>query len=307
MTVPASGDALSRIAASFEEARGQALSAQAGRRKIAALIVAALALGALCVVLLARFDPVTSSVFAAVAAGLVVAWTRRPVAAFQREVKTAAFTALLAREGPGWSFDPDGAIDLAPFERARILPGHDRAKHRDVIRGRRGGMPLEIAELVLTERRGSGKNRRTVIVFRGVALRFDLGRPVRAHTVVLRRFGHPGLFTRLERVRLEDPVFEDAFNVFSEDQVAARVLLTTSFMERLLALSDDLARLGGNREARLTAAFREDRFLALVPCRTDLFEVRKIGDPAALRADLERLSTELSDVVGVADRLRVGA
>jgi hypothetical protein len=38
------------------------------------------------------------------------------------------------------------------------------------------------------------------------------------------------------RVRLEDPVFEKAFEVYGSDQIEARFLLTPDFMERLLGL-----------------------------------------------------------------------
>ena len=37
-----------------------------------------------------------------------------------------------------------------------------------------------------------------------------------------------------EVVRLEDPVFDKLFNVYSNDQIEARYLLTTTFMERLI-------------------------------------------------------------------------
>ncbi len=42
----------------------------------------------------------------------------------------------------------------------------------------------------------------------------------------------------LKSVKLEDPIFEKKFEVYSSDQVEARYLLTTSFMERILELSN---------------------------------------------------------------------
>ncbi len=41
-------------------------------------------------------------------------------------------------------------------------------------------------------------------------------------------------------MRLEDPAFEEAFQVFSDDQVEARYLLNPGFMQRLLDLDRHL-------------------------------------------------------------------
>jgi hypothetical protein len=46
---------------------------------------------------------------------------------------------------------------------------------------------------------------------------------------------------RRERVRLEDPKFEKAFEVYGSDQVEARFILTPDFMERLLVLEEAFA------------------------------------------------------------------
>ena len=42
-----------------------------------------------------------------------------------------------------------------------------------------------------------------------------------------------------QKVLLEDPVFNENFTIFSDDQVEARYLLTTAFMERLLVFQKD--------------------------------------------------------------------
>ena len=41
-------------------------------------------------------------------------------------------------------------------------------------------------------------------------------------------------FSSKQKVNLEDPIFNENFNIFADDQVEARYLLTTAFMERLL-------------------------------------------------------------------------
>ena len=44
--------------------------------------------------------------------------------------------------------------------------------------------------------------------------------------------------SKTERVKLEDPRFEKAFEVVSSDQIEARFILTPDFMERLLEMEE---------------------------------------------------------------------
>ena len=298
---------LDALGGTFEAKRVEAVAARGQRRRRLAIGLALAGALAAWIVLTGQL-PLPFVLFGF---GMVLisgwAWQDAPVRRYARLVKGTAFEAALAAIGEGWTFRPEGGFDLATLKRFGILPSYDTAKQEDLMTGPYRGLPVAIGELRLTERRGSGKNRRTVTTFHGLVVRIGLPKPHEAHTVVLRRMTSPGLFSSLERVRLEDPSFEAAFNVFSTDQVAARTLLTTSFMERLRLLSDDLKAMGRRSDGRLTAAARDDTLLILVPCTTNLFEVRRVGEPDHLRTDLDRLLTEVRDVLAIADRLRLQA
>ena len=62
----------------------------------------------------------------------------------------------------------------------------------------------------------------------GVLADFDAG--------ALNFFKKLGQMGKTQRVKLEGPVFEKAFEVYSTDQVEARFILTPDFMERLIGL-----------------------------------------------------------------------
>ena len=49
-------------------------------------------------------------------------------------------------------------------------------------------------------------------------------------------------FSSLKNVKLEDPNFEKMFEVYSDDQVESRYLLTVTFMERLKELAETFVR-----------------------------------------------------------------
>jgi Protein of unknown function (DUF3137) len=140
---------------------------------------------------------------------------------------------------------PGAEFELA--EQFGLLPSHDDSYFEDRWHGDIGGTEFLLYETKLTEERGSGKNRRTVTVFKGVVLQFKFARDFLGTTLVRRDgfkfslFGDDKSFgdVRLERVKMVDPRFEEAFDVYSNDQVEGRYLVHPSYCERLLELERD--------------------------------------------------------------------
>lgn len=137
---------------------------------------------------------------------------------------------------------------MARFRNMGLVPSYDRASYEDMLTGTRGDLPFEFFEAHLEERRQSTDSKgrsstKWVTVFRGQVLAVHFAKPFQGTTRVYRDAGiFNGLiklgqkFSRHERVALEDPVFEKAFEVYSTDQIEARYILTPDFMERLLNL-----------------------------------------------------------------------
>ena len=311
MTVPdvakADGPDLDALAEAFEARR---LEAQAASR---ARTVPAVAVGAGAAALiggaLASYGaPWPSLLLCVVPAGLAWRWWGKPRTRYMHAVKDEAFPAAIRQLGPDWRFDRRGGLDLGAVKASRLLPGYDDARQQDLIKGSWHGIGVEMAEAKLTEQRGSGKSRRTVTTFNGLIVRLHLPDVLEGEIIVRRRFATAPLFSGLERVRLETSRFEKEFNVYAEDQVAARVVLTVTVMERLAALSDDLMRLGGGRQAqRLEASFRGSVLTVLIPCNADLFEPADMGTPGHVRQDMTRLQTEIRDVLRIAEALSLRA
>lgn len=133
------------------------------------------------------------------------------------------------------------------FERAceyDLLPSHDDSYLQDQWHGNIDGTDFLLYEAKLTETRGSGKSRRTVTVFEGVVLRFQFARAFLGATLVRREgfkftlFGDSKSYggQTLERIKMVDPQFEKAFDIYGSDQVEARYLVHPAYCERLLEL-----------------------------------------------------------------------
>ena len=131
---------------------------------------------------------------------------------------------------------------LAPFNQCGLLPGYDRAATEDHVLGEVDGVPFELAEAFLEKKVRRDKRDDYDLVFRGLVARYAFPKRFAGRTIVrgdrgfLNALGHAGAGG--ERVHLEDPRFEERFDVFSSDQVEARYLLTPAFMERLVRLAD---------------------------------------------------------------------
>jgi len=127
----------------------------------------------------------------------------------------------------------EGAVPaVASLATKGLLPSHDRAAIDDAIAGRYAGYELRLSEIALE--RKSGKNNSTV--FDGLLLVLSVDTPFLGTTMVLdhSRPAPAGLMP----VRLEDPRFASIYDVYGNDQVEARTVLTPAVMERLLSMAD---------------------------------------------------------------------
>lgn len=184
-----------------------------------------------------------------------------PIHMLQNEFKDELVPRILAQYG--FSYDRKAhRLRIKDYE--DILPSYTSATRSDHFWGTHEDIKMSVAELKL--RRKSGKN--TVTVFNGLLCRFDYPKRAKAEVAVKSDGGaigqfFSGIFSSGKRVKLEDPVFEGRFDVYSSDQVAARYILTPTVMERLVALE---------REHRgLRAIFRRDEVLLAIPNGPDLF------------------------------------
>ena len=115
----------------------------------------------------------------------------------------------------------------------------------DYVSGKIGQTKLEFCELDAEYESGSGKNRHTTTVFKGLFFIGDFNKHFASQTVVLPDKTEKFLgklaqslqsfnFARDKLVKMDDPEFEKYFVVYSDDQVDARYVLSTSLMKRIV-------------------------------------------------------------------------
>ena len=155
-----------------------------------------------------------------------------------------------------------------------IIDRYNRVSYDDSFTGIYKDINYEICETSFYYKTGTGKNSSTRTVFKGVMIKLDMNKSFTGNTVIRPdTLKHASPAANLKHTTLEDVVFEKKFDVFTDDEVEARYLITPSFMERLnnmkTAFSAD----------RVSCAFYDKYLLVGLHTSKDLFSICSLKEP----------------------------
>ncbi|MGE0755267.1 MAG: DUF3137 domain-containing protein [Alphaproteobacteria bacterium] len=227
-----------------------------------------------------------------------------PVLKYAADIKIEIFPHIFRFFGKDYAYSPGGGMDLPALAASGIIPGYNRKHTEDYVKGHYKDVSLELMEATLSQKSGSGKSQRTVIKFKGIFILLSMNKNFSGKTIVRRDAGSIGnwvsqKFSDLENVKLEDPVFEKQFECYASDQVEARYLLTTSFMERLLQLSE----LFGSKA--IQCSFYDNRLLLMISSKENRFETGSIFEPATFVDDINTILREMQLIFQIIDILKL--
>jgi hypothetical protein len=233
---------------------------------------------------------------AVVAAGASFAWAQsirqKMVNSLKQEMNGALGRAL----GVDYLVTPESGPEFDLAYEYDLLPSYDDSYFQDQWAGSAAGTDILLYEAKLTEERGSGKSRRTVTVFRGIILRMRFARDFLGTTLVRRDgfkftlFGDSKSYggQTLERIKMVDPRFEDAFDVYGSDPVESRYLVHPAYCERLLELEQQF------QGEKLCALFHGGDLLVTIQTG-DMFESATL-DPAEDRELLGQTIAQFASI-----------
>lgn len=237
-------------------------------------------------------------VLCVVAAGALWNWLKK---SFEKKIKRKIMPTLM-QAVPGFYWQETPPVTKEDITEAMIFPYDKQAAKEfdDCFLGRYRGVEVLMSECKYTVTQG----KHTYTVFQGVVIRFEMNKKFEGLTVVrpknmvmsdvkdLKK-------AKLEEVTLEDEAFNKEFAVYSTDQIEARYLLTTSFMERLFNLS------GAFVSSATYCAFH-DKYVYIAPhCDCDLFALggltRSVADPR----QFEELFREFTSILSFVDYFKL--
>jgi hypothetical protein len=225
------------------------------------------------------------------------------------KIKRELLAEIARLSGFTYSLKPYMPSRYRRFREHQLIPHHDRKHFEDHFEGEINGADFELYEAHLEKRVRTKNGHRWVTVFRGVMIRISFPKKVEGVTVITRDkgwfngldgMGRESDGRKLKRIGLVDPKFEKIFEVYGDDQVLARYMLTPSFMERLLGL--EKAFQGKNVSAAFDANSGKGELL--ISAETgDQFEVSSLFKPIPNKdkvmgvVDEIRLVTEIIDLL----------
>lgn len=103
----------------------------------------------------------------------------------------------------------------------------------------------------------------------------------------------------MQDVKLEDLSFEKNFNVYTKDQIEARYLLTTAFMERLKNIETAF----GTKQIK--CSFFDDNIIFAISTKKDLFELCSLFRPFSDTRYIENFYDEIISIQKLIDHFKL--
>ncbi len=233
-------------------------------------------------------------------------WAYAPRAKAIKETKRGINQAIAQSLGLTYSDEFEPGHGFALVETYQMVPRYDRSSFDDQWSGALAGRAFTLHEAHLEERRGSGKNRHWVTVFRGAILTIAFDRRFHGTTLVERNSKHRKLFGgqkdsvtfeghQLDCADMVNPEFEDLFTVWSDDQVEARYLVHPRYIERLVEVEHAF---GGQN---IRALFKGGELVLAIESE-NMFESGSL-DPGEDRARIETCVAQFMSLAELAAAL----
>lgn len=217
---------------------------------------------------------------------------------FETKLKSRIMPSLMKAFG-NFTWTNSQVINTSEIRAAKLFSRFDDRSVDDNFYGTYRGMPIEISETKLTyETRDSKGRRQTYTTFKGVLVSIGVGKNFEGHTIIRER---EFLFNTkcYEEVKLEDTEFEKKFFVDANNQVEARYLLTTAFMERFKKMSNAF----GAKCAE--CSFKDQKLLIALSTGKDLFALGNLNTPVNDTTQFKILLMEFISILEMIDHLKI--
>ncbi len=237
--------------------------------------------------------------------GAIWAWVSAPTRRYYSHVKALILPKLADFYGT-FTYKETPSFPTKTLQDSAIFPSYDgsRSSTEDLFEGHYKDVKIQFQEITLKKKSG----KQTVITFNGLLVQLAFNKRFKGKTYVLADKGRFGNWFQSARggelVTLEDPHFEKSFEVYSDDQVEARYILTTAFMERLVKLKE-------SREAVSTGkgvfqcGFMVDHLTIALPSTRNLFEPRSIHQSMLDPQDLHIFLAQMNMLFSIIDELKL--
>ncbi len=214
-----------------------------------------------------------------------------------QKYKDEVLKPIVEAEFPGVIYEDRNYISEEMFNSSNLFSNPDRFQGEDLFSGTQDATSFSFSEIHAEEkhtRRDKNGNTTTsyTTIFKGLFLIADFNKEIHSETYVYSSGGK--WFSRFKRVKLEDVAFEKRFNVYSNDQIEARYILTPKIMSRIVDLED---RFGEN----LYLSFRGHYVYIAISESYNMFE-NSIHDEVSFQ-QIQRFLEEVNSILEIINDL----
>lgn len=225
-----------------------------------------------------------------------------PFNKYRQEMKDVAMTDFASFFG-NFRYDYQNVLADITLRKSRLFHAYNQHFGDDYFSGKYKDVGIVISEEKLRMITGSGKQRQTSKIFSGIMIMLDMNKKFSGQTVLLRDWGifnklHM-LFDNLENVKLEDVRFEREFEIFSDNQIEARYVLTTGFMEKIMQIQHAFS------GKKIQLSFFDNKLLIAISTSKNMFETGSIFSSILNKARMERVFEQFYSVLSVVDILKL--
>jgi hypothetical protein len=166
---------------------------------------------------------------------------------FRLDFKRAVIEPIIQFINPNLSYSPQGSVSNESFNHSRLsLYSSNRHMGEDLVEGIIGNALVKLSEAVfmyVIHRRTAKRKEIVHDLFRGLFFVADFGVKFQKATIIIPRKGRQkiGMLKpyreRTEQLfKINHPEFNREFDVYTEDPAEAKLLLTNSFLQRVIDL-----------------------------------------------------------------------
>lgn len=190
---------------------------------------------------------------------------------FEAEIKKEIMPKVCKTFGNFSWCDTLSKEDTEIFRKSKIIGYWQKVKADDIFFGSYRGVDFSLYDAIFTS---EDKDNHTVIKFDGLIAKFKFNKKFSGTTIIRPdNSSHKSPYKELHYSEFEDVNFEKKYDVFTDDDVEARYLITPSFMERLNNLKASF-------EAKyVNVSFYQEYLILGISVKKDLFSICDLDKP----------------------------
>lgn len=186
------------------------------------------------------------------------------------------------------------------FEASCLFPKYNSTSYDDIFTGKHKDVAYDIVESELSYISGKGDRRRKKVVFKGIIIKFSMNKNFNSHTIITPdTLMHISPSSKLKHTVLEDVIFEKKFDVFTNNEVDARYLITPTFMERLNNMQTAFY------ATSTSCAFYENSLIVALSTGKDLFSLCSLDTPLDDPQQYFKMFEEILSIIKLIDHFKL--